>query len=126
MADDQNITIKQWPDKPLALNHDYQGKPVPLTLGFDAAPIHVRVADEDGPIKVAMAMQVAAERPLPLCISLCEPICARSVYRIDFSIFGNPFGTVVIQGLTRLFNCGDEKEAAKETPSASPASTGQP
>ena len=45
---------------------------------------------------------------VPICIRLCEPICAKSEYTIGVTIFDRPVATITVAGVTRLFNC-DEK-----------------
>ena len=42
---------------------------------------------------------------LPVCLRLCEPVCAQSEYQITVSLFGSSVATIAIKGLTRLFNC---------------------
>ncbi len=107
MADD--IRIEAWPkEQPLRLSHGFEGQePCPVSVGFDG-PLAVQVGPGEGALDVNMAMDVSAKRPLPLCVSLCEPICAKSDYRIDIAIFDQPVANIVIRGLTRLFNCKDE------------------
>jgi hypothetical protein len=63
-----------------------------------------------GPLRADLS--VAAPRAVPLCISLCEPICARSDYEITFDVFGNHVATITVRGMTRLFNCRDEQNDA--------------
>lgn len=109
MAEDSNVRIVEWPkEQDLRLSHGFEdGAPLPVKVGFDG-PIDVNVANGKEPLDVAMAMEVSARRPVPLCISLCEPICAKSDYRIDIAIFDQPVANIVVRGLTRLFNCDDE------------------
>lgn len=45
---------------------------------------------------------------LPVCLRLCEPVCAESDYQITVSLFGSSVATVAIKGLTRLLNCEDK------------------
>ncbi len=59
-------------------------------------------------INSAMDSTVSVRGQVPVCISLCEPICAKSEYSIGITIFDRPVATITISGLTRLFNC-DEK-----------------
>jgi len=42
---------------------------------------------------------------LPVCLRVCEPVCAESDYQITVSLFGNSVATITVKGLTRLFNC---------------------
>jgi hypothetical protein len=55
-----------------------------------------------------MAMNLRAPETLPLCIRLCEPICAESNYTIGISIFDRPVITITLRGKTRLFGCREE------------------
>ena len=48
-----------------------------------------------------MNMNVTAKEPIPVCIKLCEPICARSDYTIGINIFDNPFASITVRGLTK-------------------------
>lgn len=115
MAEDSTIRIEAWPkDQHLRLAHLFEdGEPCPVKVGFDG-PLDVQVATGEKPLDVAMAMQVSARQPVPLCISLCEPICAKSDYRIDIAIFDQPVANILVRGLTRLFNCKDEPNVGKE------------
>ena len=45
---------------------------------------------------------------VPVCIKLCEPICAESKYEIGIEIFDRPVGKITVGGLTRFFNCRDK------------------
>lgn len=59
-------------------------------------------------INAAMDSSIAVRGDVPICIRLCEPICAKSEYAIGITIFDRPVATITVSGLTRLFNC-DEK-----------------
>jgi len=45
---------------------------------------------------------------VPVCLRLCEPICATSEYTDNVTIFDRPVATITVAGITRLTNC-DEK-----------------
>ncbi len=60
------------------------------------------------PAKLEMAMNLSARETVPVCIKLCEPICAKSDYTIGITIFDKPVATITLSGLTRLFNCPEE------------------
>jgi hypothetical protein len=60
---------------------------------------------EPAAINVAMDSAVTVKSEVPLCIRLCEPICAKSDYSIGITIFDRPVATISISGITRLFNC---------------------
>jgi hypothetical protein len=59
-------------------------------------------------INAAMDSALTVRGDVPVCIRLCEPICAKSDYAIGITIFDRPVATITVSGLTRLFNC-DEK-----------------
>ena len=109
-ADDKNVSIVAWPQAQAALlRHSFDAEPpCPVSISFAASPANVVVSSSAAqPVHVEMEMQVVAKRPLPVCISVCEPICARSDYVVGIQIFGNPFATIDVRGTTRLFQCGD-------------------
>ena len=56
----------------------------------------------------AVSMEFSAREPVPVCISLCEPICAESDYTIEVDIFSLPVAAVTVRGMTRLFNCAEK------------------
>jgi len=62
-----------------------------------------------------MMMAHVAEKPVPICIQICEPICAESKYKIGINLLGQPFAEIALSGITRLFNCRSEKEEATHT-----------
>jgi hypothetical protein len=45
---------------------------------------------------------------VPVCIKLCEPICADSRYEIGIDIFERPVAKITIGGVTRFFNCREK------------------
>ncbi|MDB4947650.1 MAG: hypothetical protein JWM27_299 [Gemmatimonadetes bacterium] len=45
---------------------------------------------------------------VPVCIRVCEPICARSDYGIELNIFGNPVASITVSGTTRIAACAPE------------------
>ncbi len=59
-------------------------------------------------INSSMDTTLSVRDQIPVCIRLCEPICAKSEYSIGITIFDRPVATITISGQTRLFNC-DEK-----------------
>jgi hypothetical protein len=110
MAEDENVTIIAWPKEPAALEHQFNSeKPCPVSISFTDTPAHVIVSsDPDHPVAVDMDMKVTVRETIPLCIKLCEPICARSDYTIGINIFDNPFASINVRGLTRLYNCQEQ------------------
>lgn len=109
MAEEQHVSIVSWPKEPAGLAHQFDPEnPCPVSIRFTEAPVHVIVAgDPKQPLDVDMKMQVSAREAIPLCIKLCEPICARSDYTIGINIFDNPFASITVRGMTRLGACDE-------------------
>lgn len=111
MADGETkVTIVAWPKEAAALEHHFASKdPCPVSISFTDTPARVIVStDPERPLAVDMDMQVTAREAIPICIKLCEPICARSDYTIGINIFDNPFASIDIRGMTKIQNCRDE------------------
>jgi hypothetical protein len=111
MADNETkVTIVAWPKEAVALEHSFATKdPCPVSISFTETPARVIVStDPKQPVTVDMDMKVTAREPIPICIKLCEPICARSDYTIGINIFDNPFASINIRGMTKIHNCQDE------------------
>jgi len=53
-------------------------------------------------------MRLSAEKPVPVCITVCEPLCLESRYEIGITIFDRPVADLVIKGVTRIFACDDK------------------
>jgi len=113
MADDHDVKITAWPEKAAKLAHSFDPEqPCPVSIQFDESPARVEVSTSDKPLNVDMDMSVSADKPIPVCIKVCEPICARSSYRIGITIFDQPVAQISVQGMTRLFEC-DQAPAAE-------------
>jgi hypothetical protein len=97
--DEQLVRIVEWPKERALLDHRFEAD----------APAHVVVRSDEQPFQVEMGMNLSARDVIPLCIKVCEPICAESNYTIAIDVFDRPVAAITIKGLTRLFNCGDEK-----------------
>ena len=110
MADESKVTISAWPKEPAVLAHQFPtDEPCPVSISFAETPARVVVTTPAGqPLAVDMNMNVTARKPIPVCISLCEPICARSDYNIGINIFDNPFAAISIRGMTRIENCRED------------------
>lgn len=106
---EQNVTIVAWPKDPAKLEHQFdESTPCPVKVSFGEAPAHVAVHfSPDERMQVDMNMAVAVRQQIPICIRLCEPICASSDYTVGISVFDTPVFSIRLQGLTRLFNCRD-------------------
>jgi hypothetical protein len=98
--EEQLVRIAEWPKDPALLDHR-----------FDAdAPAHVIVRSDERAFQVDMDMNFRAREVVPLCIQVCEPICADSEYTIAIDVFERPVAAITIKGRTRLFNCRDDKQ----------------
>jgi hypothetical protein len=89
MADPQEniVTLRSWPTD----------------------PVNVAMANPpERPFNVNMNMSLLTREVIPLCIKVCEPICARSEYTIGIDIFDRPVAAITVKGQTRLFNCKEE------------------
>jgi hypothetical protein len=91
----QDVTIAAWPQDPLTITH--------------------RTSPDETP-SLDMNMTMRADRPVPVCFTLCEPICARSDYSIGLSIFDNPVVRIRVVGETRIQPCGDKHERPPSRP----------
>jgi len=88
MEPQQNIiTITAWPKEPANV---------------------VVQTNPDRPFNVDMNMNLLAREVIPICIKVCEPICARSEYTIGIDIFDRPVAAITVKGQTRLFSCKEE------------------
>jgi hypothetical protein len=113
MAEENIVHIVEWPKDLARLEHRFElEKPCPVSISFEQTPARVVLSSSpDQPISVAMNMNVTVSEPIPVCIKVCERICARSDYTIGINIFDNPFALITVHGMTRLFNCHEESSA---------------
>jgi len=95
--EENNVHIVDWP-KGQAANLEHHFK--------DPIPVEVS-SPREKPLNVNMNMLLNEKQQVPLCIKLCEPICAESSYKVGITLLGQPFIEIVVKGLTRLFNCRD-------------------
>jgi hypothetical protein len=109
MAEQKDVRILAWPAEPARLVHAFNSeRPAQVALRFEPAPARV-VLSSAQPLDVDMNMQVSARQPVPLCIKLCEPICVRSDYEIGITLFDRPIISITVRGMTRLYNCNEER-----------------
>lgn len=97
MAEENVVRIVEWPKDSARLEHSFR----------QDNPCHVGIIFEERPAKVDMHMDVSAQRPFPLCIKLCEPICVDSEYTVSIDVFDRPVAAITVKGRTRLTNCED-------------------
>lgn len=96
MAEENIVHIVDWPEKGNARLEHF----------FNEKPIRVSMTHNDG-------------QSVPLCIKICDPICAESNYRVAINLLGQPFAEIVVKGITRLFSCND-KEPNDRPPGTTP------
>lgn len=107
MAEQTDVRIVAAPQAPLTLSHRFDpDTKAAARLSFGDARLPVRLGSGDRPLSVDMRALLAARRALPLCLSLCEAICADSDYRIELTIFDRPVMTIRLRGRTRFFSGG--------------------
>lgn len=95
---ENNVHIIDWPkEQPLDLNHAFKDELGMTINNWPKMPFEMHMLHNDG-------------NPVPLCIKICEPICARSRYKIGINLMGQPFAEIILSGLTTLFNCRDENK----------------
>lgn len=113
MADkreESSVKILSWPKESAKIAHQFDfEKPCPVSVSFDETPVNVIIqTDPQKPLNVNMDMRVSAKEPFPVCIKLCEPVCARSDYAIGLTIFDRFVAAISVRGETKLLNCGED------------------
>jgi hypothetical protein len=89
-----------------------------LRISFDTekAPANVLIAPS--PLKVSMSLSPTPvvpgqpREPIPVCISLCEPICANCQCTIGIRILGIPIATITMKCQSRIHNCEEQTNDA--------------
>lgn len=109
MAEEKHIRILEWPKEKARLEHYFQvDKPCPVSIVFEENPAYVHLkTDPERPIDVNMDMNLKAVEDIPLCIKICEPICATSSYEIGINLLGSPLASITVNGTTVLAECKD-------------------
>jgi hypothetical protein len=104
------VEIQTWPKESARLEHEFKGvSPCPVSIKFEEPPANVVIkTTPKEPFHVDMNMHVDVRDQLPVCIRLCEPICAKSDYAIGLDVFDRPVISITVRGMTRLFNCKEE------------------
>lgn len=113
MAEEQDVRVLAWPAEPAVVRHRGEGEePVGLRVAFaEDGPATVLVlTDDDRPLDVRMRLDVSARQPVPLCIDICEPLCATSDYRVGVTVFDQPFAGISVTGTTRIERCAARPE----------------
>jgi hypothetical protein len=110
--EENKVRIVEWPKSKAFLEHTFQlDKPCPVSILFEDKPVPVEVnTDQKKPMNVAMNMAVSAKEAIPVCIKICEPICAVSDYKVGITLFGQPLAEIGVKGTTRLAACEDNEK----------------
>jgi|GEM_PF-490722 len=112
-TEERKVTIVAWPKEPALLEHKFTSdKPCRLSVSFEEKPpAHLVIeTSKERPFFVDMDMKVTPTKTIPVCLKVCEPICVKSAYTIGVDIFDRPVANIKIRGLTRVYNCREEKE----------------
>jgi len=111
------VRIISWPKEPAKLEHQFKkGSPAEVEIKFIKDPANVIIQNwPKSPMNVDMDMHLKVKEPVPVCISLCEPVCAKSDYTISINILDRPLGSISIKGITKLFNCFESLSIAALT-----------
>jgi hypothetical protein len=104
----ESVRILAWPPEAAILEHRFAENPCPVSIVFEDAPARVLLSSPPEQ-SVRMDMSVAMREPVSVCVRVCEPICARSDYTVGISVFDHPVVSIAVKGLTRIFNCREEK-----------------
>jgi hypothetical protein len=105
------VTIAAWPPEGLAaLQHHFTEKPCPVSIFIEKTPLSIDLQSlPETPFNVNMDMELKANDVIPVSFKLCEPVCAKSEYRLDIDIGGTPFAGVTLRGKTMIFGCDEER-----------------
>jgi hypothetical protein len=112
MEEEKNhVYIVSWPKEPAHLEHQFKkGSPAEVEIRFDKNPANLVIEQwPKDPMNVDMNMHLMVRQPVPVCIRLCEPICAKSDYKISVNFLDRPIGSIVIKGMTKFFACTDNE-----------------
>jgi hypothetical protein len=97
------VRIIEWPKEPAILSHNFP-KPVDINI---PNPVGLNMFNtEERPLH--LNMNLTDGKVLPVCIKLCEPICAESNYKIGITLMGQPFIEIALKGITRYLTAGIE------------------
>lgn len=112
MPEEHDIRITQWPKQKALLEHYFKlDEPCPVSIFFEEKPAHVKVGNEKGEsFDVDMNMNLKVTETIPVCIKVCEPICAVSDYTVGIQLFGQPFVAIKVNGKTRIEPCASVQQ----------------
>jgi hypothetical protein len=115
MPDNHDIRILQWPKQKAILEHYFKlEEPCPVSIVFEDNPAFVKIGnDKEGSFDVDMNMNLKVIEDIPVCIKICEPICAVSDYTVGIELFGKPLASLNIRGKTKLGPCEEEPKSER-------------
>lgn len=107
---ENHVNIISWPEEAAKVEHNFKlEEACPVSIHIEEQPLNVEIhSPQDEPLNMNMDVNVGVKEVVPICISLSEPICARSEYMIGIDIFDKPFAGVTFRGQTTIFNSQDE------------------
>lgn len=107
MAEENDIRIISWPESPATVRHELVlNEPIPVGVSFADKPANVVVSNSPKqPLNVNMNMILSALKRFPVCLSVCEPICIKSGYSVQISIFDRPVVSITVKGQTVISSC---------------------
>lgn len=110
MPENHDVKITQWPKQKAMLEHYFKlDKPCPVSIFFEEKPAYVKVGNEKGEsFDVDMNMNLKVVEDIPVCIKICEPVCAVSDYSVGIELLGQPLARINVQGKTILGPCEDQ------------------
>jgi hypothetical protein len=114
MSEEKNtVSIVTWPKEPARLAHGFE---TPVSILIEKQPLNVDFQSfPKEPLNVNMNMNLSTRETIPVCIKICEPICARSEYKIAIDIFEKPFAGITFQGQTKVFACPEPPQDTSPT-----------
>ncbi len=110
MPDQKEIKITAWPKQKATLEHYFQlDKPCPVSIHFDDKPANLNINNsKERPFHVNMDMNLKAKEDIPVCIKICEPICAVSDYSVGIEFLGQSIANIRLKGKTKIAHCKDD------------------
>ena len=113
MADEERkVHIESWPEDKAKVEHEFKmEEPCPVSIYFTKPPANVVIhTSKEKPFHVDMDMNLRARNTIPICIKMCEPICADSYYKVGLKLLNQQIGEITLRGRTRIANCEEEEE----------------
>jgi hypothetical protein len=108
---EQEVKVISWPREEAKLSHSFEEASAPVKITFQETPVHLALSTDKGQeLNANLNMGVTIRETIPVCVKLCEPICAESDYKIGIDLFNQSIASISIKGLTRLFNCRERQE----------------